>query len=285
MKHPLVVLTILFTSLISAQNNNMVYIWPNKVPLEIKPKKTSVISENTQGNVIRIAEVTNPSLTIYQPKKSNASKAGIIICPGGGYNILAFDKEGTEIANWLNSLGYTAFVLQYRVPKNRTGAMQDVQRAIKWVRSKAKDFDLNSEKIGLMGFSAGGHLTANASINPKQSYKSIDEIDKNSSVPNFSMLIYPAYLDKGENRTLSPELRFKTTTSLPPFFVFGTIDDPYGNSPLTFTTALRDANKTITLHVLPKGGHGYGLRKGNIAAKTWPSLLKHWLENVVQTNK
>lgn len=282
----MIALAILFTCISSAQNNNIIELWPNEVPLEKGVKKPARQTENHSGNVIRLTDVTNPNLTIYEPKNPNTSKAGVIVCPGGGYGILAFNKEGTEIATWLNSLGYNAFVLQYRVPKNRLGALQDVQRAIRWVRSKANVYNVDRDKIGLLGFSAGGHLVTNASINhQKTSYSKIDELDDDTCESNFSLLIYPAYLDKGENRSLSPELVLDKNKKTPPFFIFGTIDDPYGNSSLVMTTALRDAKKQVELHMMPKGGHGYGLRKGNLAAETWPKLAEKWLNNVLTIDK
>ena len=276
-------LLILFSiSFSQAQTRDTIHLWLNKVPGEIAAKHAAIKSDNTSGNVIRLTDITNPSLTVFKPKISNDSKAAIIVCPGGGYSILAVDKEGTEVAEWLNSLGYTAFVLQYRVPNKKQGALQDVQRAIRMVRSKASIYDLNPQKIGVMGFSAGGHLSALASTDfQKESYNKEDTIDKFSSRPNFAMLIYPAYLDKGENRSISPEFVFSNQT--PPYFIFGTADDKYGNSSLVMTAALRDHKIPVELHMLPEGGHGYGLRKGNITAETWPILAETWLNRMVKT--
>lgn len=281
MKLGLTSIGIFFFSLISAQTNKVIELWPEMVPNQTQPKKAARQTDNVSGGVVRLTDVTNPVLTVYKPVTPNSSKAGIIVCPGGGYGILAINKEGYEVAEWLNSLGYTAFVLEYRVPNNRQGALQDLQRAIRVVRSQAKVYGLDEQKIGVIGFSAGGHLSANASINYlKESYPKIDGADGFSCRPNFTMLIYPAYLDKGENRSLSPELKIGENT--PPFFVFGTIDDPYGNSALVITTALRDKKIPVELHMLPKGGHGYGLREGNTAAKTWPSLAQKWLIGVLK---
>ncbi|MDN3665835.1 Ca2+-dependent phosphoinositide-specific phospholipase C [Algibacter miyuki] len=261
------------------QSSETIELWTNKVPGESSEKQPAKISGNTSGNVKRLSEVTNPLLTVYRPEQPNASKAGIIVCPGGGYNILAIDKEGDEIAEWLNTLGYTAFVLQYRVPKNDKGAAQDIQRAIKIVRSKASEFQLDTNNIGLIGFSAGGHLSALASTTFKTPfYESQDEIDAFSSQSNFTMLIYPAYLDKGENKTIHPDFTLDKDT--PPFFIFGTADDPYGNSSFVMGQALRDNKTPVELHVYPKGGHGYGLRDGNAAGEQWPKLAKEWLEKV-----
>ncbi|MDO7171664.1 Ca2+-dependent phosphoinositide-specific phospholipase C [Mariniflexile sp. AS56] len=284
MKFFFIAFSLFFTCFISAQTRDTLMVWKDKVPNETKPKHPAQRTENTSGDVIRLTNVTNPILTVFKPKTPNGSKAGIIVCPGGGYNILAINKEGTEIAEWLNSLGYTAFVLEYRVPNNREGALQDAQRAIRLVRSKAIDYNLNPQKIGIVGFSAGGHLSVNATTNyQKDTYESIDAVDALSSRPNFTMLIYPAYLDKGENRSLSPEFNIDENT--PPFFVFGTMDDPYGNSPLVISTALRDHKVPVELHMLPEGGHGYGLRKGNLAGETWPKLAENWLATMLMSSK
>jgi acetyl esterase/lipase len=166
--------------------------------------------------------------------------------------------------------------LEYRVPQNPLGALNDIQRAIRVVRGKANEYDLHPDKIGVMGFSAGGSLCARASTQfVKASYGPTDTIDRLSCRPDFSMLIFPAYLDKGDNRSLTPELTISETT--PPFFIFGAADDKHANSSLVMATALRDNKVPVELHLLSNGGHGYGLRTGNVAAETWPVLAKKWL--------
>ena len=273
----LTILTLFFFSIIQAQTRDTIYLWNNKVPGEEEAKHMPVQTNNTKGNVIRLTDITNPALVVFEPEKQNNSGVGIIICPGGGYNILAIDKEGYEIAEWLNNIGFTAFVLQYRVPNKQQGALNDIQRAIRIIRSNSLKYNLNPEKIGVLGFSAGGSLCARAATGfTNDTYEKLDSIDTLSSRPNFAMLIYPAYLDKGANRSITPEL--KITKETPPFFIFGTTDDTYGNSSLVMTTALRDNKIPVELHLLPKGGHGYGLRPGNKAAETWPNLAKIWLE-------
>lgn len=275
----LILVTLLaFVSTLSMQaQQDSIYLWPGKVPFEKKAKKPAVISTRSNGNTMRISEVTNPQILVFEPKKENKTGIGVIVSPGGGYSILAFDKEGTEVAEWLNTLGYTAFVLQYRVPQNREAALADVQRAIRLVKSKATDYNLDTDKIGVMGFSAGGSLSARAATRfNEQVYTSVDALDTLSARPAFAGLIYPAYLDEGYNRALTPELTLSHNT--PPFFIFGTADDPYGNSCLVMTTALRDRKLPVELHYLARGGHGYGLRKGSNAAETWPELMAIWLK-------
>lgn len=276
------ILMLFFLSMIQAQTRDAIYLWPDKVPNEKMEKHPPVKTNNTKGDVTRITDITNPALVVFEPNHPNNLGAGIIVCPGGGYNILAVDKEGYEIAEWLNQLGYTAFVLQYRVPNNELGALNDIQRAIRMVRKKANHYHLNPEKIGVIGFSAGGSLVARASTRfADASYSEGDAIDKLSCKPNFSMLVYPAYLDNGEDRSITPELVM--SKQVPPFFIFGTSDDPYGNSSLVFAQALRDNQTSVELHLLADGGHGYGMRLGNIAAKTWPSLAELWLKNTMNS--
>ena len=257
-----------------------IYLWPGKVPLATKPKAEAVISENNKGGVTRIAEVTNPLMKVYQPAENKANGAAIIICPGGGYSILAIDKEGYEVAQWFSNLGFTTFVLQYRVPQQQEAALMDVQRAIRMVRSQANQWSLDPARIGVMGFSAGGSLTAKAATLFEQpNYPVVDAMDSVSARPDFAMLIYPAYLDKGENNTLTPELEVSSST--PPTFLFVAADDGHANSALVMAAALREAKVPVEAHVYPIGGHGYGLRPGNQAAITWPALAKKWLSDFV----
>ena len=272
--------TFIFTVMTYAQTLDTVYLWPDTVPGETEVKHAPVQMPNTSGNVIRLTDVTNPAFIVFEPKASDNNGAGIIVCPGGGYGILAIDKEGYEIAQWLNQLGFTAFVLQYRVPKKQKEALCDIQRAIKVIRSRAFEWSLNTQKLGLIGFSAGASLSARASTRFNiETYAKNDSIDALSCRPDFALLIYPAYLDKGENRSLTPELLVGADT--PPMFIFGTTDDKYGNSSLVMATALRDNKIPVELHLLSKGGHGYGLRPGNSAAETWPSLAETWLKTEV----
>lgn len=259
-----------------AQQVKNIPLWPGNAPGETvkAPMKTS---PDNKGNVLRIAEVTDPFISVYPAPAGSTQDAAVIVCPGGGYNILALDLEGTEIAKWFNSLGYTAFVLHYRVPQKQAGALQDIQRAIRMVRSKAADYHINPEKVGVLGFSAGGSLSARAStLYDEQQYTPVDAADQQSAKPAFALLIYPAYLDKGPDRKLTPEL--KVTAATPPMFLFATADDPYGNSALVMAGALRDAKVPVELHFYNKGGHGYGLRKGNPAAEAWPALAQAWLK-------
>jgi acetyl esterase/lipase len=281
MKFQLSFFLMLLTLCSFSQNNSLIYLWPGKVPGEVKEKQPPVIAASKNDNVLRYSEVTNPAIEVRLADPAHNNGAGVIICPGGGYNILAYDKEGTEIAMWLNKLGYSAFVLQYRVPDKRDGALQDVQRAIRVVRENADQWKLDPEKIGVMGFSAGGSLSARASILfNKKTYQPVDKADSLSCRPSFTMLIYPAYLDQGSNQTLTPELQLNK--DVPRMFIFQTADDPYGNSALVMATALRNTNIPVELHLMPAGGHGYGLRPGLTAAEMWPKLAESWLAKILE---
>ncbi|WP_154857110.1 alpha/beta hydrolase [Cyclobacterium xiamenense] len=261
-----------------AQGTDTLYLWPGTVPGETEAKHPPVQTANTSGNVTRLTDVTDPALVVFEPK-GPSNGASVIVCPGGGYNILAIDKEGYEVAEWFNQLGFTAFVLQYRVPDKREPALYDLQRGIRLVRSRASDWKLDPKRLGVIGFSAGGSLAARASTRfGEQTYTPVDAADSLSARPDFSLLIYPAYLDEGENRSLTPELRLNEAT--PPQFLFGTADDRYGNSVLVMAGALRDQKRPGTLHFLSEGGHGYGMRKGNDAAETWPGLAEKWLRRL-----
>lgn len=246
-------------------------IWPDKRPAEVVLKKGKMKQEMGDDDILRIQQMPVPTLQKFPVVKSPKGKV-VVICPGGGYQILAVNHEGTEIAQWLNALGYTAYVLRYRVPDNREGALQDVQRAIRIARAENP-----GKQVGVMGFSAGASLTARAATRFQlPSYTATDETDTQSARPDFAALIYPAYMDEGEHHTLTPELTI--TEQTPPFFVFQTADDRYGNSALVISQALRNHKIPVQLHIYEKGGHGYGLR-ANLAeaASKWPKLMEEWL--------
>lgn len=246
-------------------------IWPDKRPAEVTLERGKMKQEMGDDGILRIQQMPVPTLQKFPVVKSPKGKV-VIVCPGGGYQILAVNHEGTEIAQWLNALGYTAYVLRYRVPDNREGALQDVQRAIRIARAENP-----GKQVGVMGFSAGASLTARAATRFQlPSYTATDETDTQSARPDFAALIYPAYMDEGEHHTLTPELTI--TEQTPPFFVFQTADDRYGNSALVISQALRNHKIPVQLHIYEKGGHGYGLR-ANLAeaASKWPKLMEEWL--------
>ncbi len=282
----LLIMSLLFLGIFScnSQTKDIIYLWPGDVPKETNPKQESTKTYDEESNVTKVTDVTNPSITVFSPEESKNNGAGVIVCPGGSYKFLAIDLEGYEVAEWLNKLGYTAFVLQYRVPRNREGALCDIQRTIRLVRSKAELWHLDPEKLGVLGFSAGGSLSARASTRYNiDSYTKIDDIDTYSSKPDFTVLIYPAYLAKGPYYSLTPEIL--VDENVPPMFIFSTSDDGAAGSSLAMTAALRKYKLPVEFHFLAEGGHGYGLRPGNVAAETWPYYAEYWLKKNVLKKK
>jgi acetyl esterase/lipase len=241
-----------------------------------------------------------PSLSIYLPEKTQAVGSGIVICPGGGYTHLAMDHEGFQIANWYNARGMAAFILKYRLgPRYHHPAMiQDVQRALRYVRTHAAEFGIAPDKIGVMGFSAGGHLASTAGTHfDAGNASSPDPIERASSRPDFLVLCYPViaistkYGHTGSRRNLlgeNPDPKLvelfsnekQVTPQTPPTFLFHTDGDtgvPAENSVL-FYLALRANKVPAEMHIYEKGPHGVGLAPGNPILSTWPARLEDWLK-------
>lgn len=234
--------------------------------------------------VLRITNVSEPTITVYPAPDEVATGAAMVVCPGGGYSILAYDLEGDEVCEWLNNIGITAVLLKYRVPRREElqkheAPLQDLQRAIGYVRAHAEEMNLDPQRIGVMGFSAGGHLSAMASNNfAKRSYSPIDATDKVSCRPDFCLLIYPAYLD-GDNFQLASELQVSSET--PPTMLIQAEDDKsYINSSLFYYYALKEAGVPAWMHLYSKGGHGYGLRDTGAAVNEWPDRAEDWLREI-----
>jgi acetyl esterase/lipase len=271
-----------------AADPQVLNIWPGKPPGEMEaigPEK-EVEGKPGQRTVRRITNVSKPTVTIYRPAADKDTGTAVVICPGGGYSILAWDLEGEEVARWLNGLGVTGVVLKYRVPRRPgapkdqppSGPLQDVQRALSLVRSKAKEWKLQPNRIGVLGFSAGGHLSASAATNgDKRSYEPIDAIDEVDCRPDFAVLIYPAYLTTKEGDKLAPEIRVGPTT--PPVFFAHAADDPIkANNSIVMFQALTAAKVPAELHVYATGGHGFGLRPSEHPCSRWPDRCGEWLK-------
>ena len=268
--------------------SKLIDVWPGMVPGEKGDVPAETLStHNHRGAPIqKYNNVTKPTLTVYKPDLAKDTGASVVICPGGGYQILAWDLEGTEVAAWLNSVGVTGVVLKYRVPRRKdrdkhVAPLQDAQRSVSLVRHHAKEWGLDPKRIGILGFSAGGHLSAAALTNyDNRHYKSVDEIDKVSCRPNFGVLIYPAYLVDEETKSkLSPEL--KITKNTPPVFFAHAADDRVpAEGSVRFWQELRRNGVSSELHVFPSGGHGYGLRLSKFPVTDWPNLCGDWLKSM-----
>jgi acetyl esterase/lipase len=234
--------------------------------------------------VIRLGNVSKPTLSLYRPPTDKDTGAAVLVCPGGGYHILAMDLEGTEVCAWLNSIGVTAALLKYRVPKREglerhTAPLQDAQRALGLLRSRAKEFSLDPQRIGAIGFSAGGHLIAALASNPVQrTYAAVDAADALSCRPDFNIVIYPGYLVlKDEGDKINPSVA--VTTNHPPTFLAMAQDDPVRvENAVLYYLALKQAGVPSELHTYPTGGHGYGLRRTEHLVTTWPGRAADWMK-------
>ena len=250
-------------------------IWPGTPPGHVtkEPEKTQ---PDRGDNIVRLTNVSKPTLTIYRPEGVKSVTPAVVVCPGGGYQILAMNHEGTEVAEWLNTLGVTAFVLKYRVPKNRAGALQDIQRAMRLVRANAGAWRIDPKRLGVIGFSAGGHLCARLSTGfNTPAYDPIDEADTQSCRPDFAMLLYPAYLTKGDR--VADELR--VTAETPRTILIQTQDDRIRiENSVFYYLALKKAGVPSELHAYPTGGHGYGMRPSEHAVSQWPRLCATWMD-------
>ena len=284
----LVLLAIMLT-ILTASPAEPLLLWPNGAPGEqgdigVEHDTTQAGDGRVAGKtVVRLGNVSVPTITLFRPDRAVDTGAAVIVCPGGGYSILAMDLEGTEVCQWLNSIGVNAVLLKYRVParageERYAAPLQDAQRALGLVRSHATEWKLDPHRIGIMGFSAGGHLSAAASTRfALRTYEPVDAADQVSCRPDFTLLIYPAYLvhpDTGP--ALAPELT--VTSNTPPTFLFQAEDDGvHVECSLYYYLALKQAKVPAEMHLFPAGGHGYGLRGTEAAPAAWPKLAADWL--------
>src|SRR5579884_695573 len=266
-------------------------VWPGNPPGEIKPIAEEKATKS-KGVVTGITNVSKPTLSVFRPDKDKDTGACVIVCPGGGYNMLAWDHEGEEVAAWLNSIGVTGIVLKYRVPrrpdqpkdKPPIGALQDAQRALSLVRSKAKEWKIDPHRIGILGFSAGGHLAAWASTRfDQRAYKAtdtwpLDDIDKVDCRPDFAVLIYPGYLAERDKEVLNPDIRVRK--DCPPMFLVHANNDPVTpENSVRMYLALKRAGVPAEMHIYASGGHGFGMRPSDKPCSTWPKRCAEWLQS------
>jgi acetyl esterase/lipase len=300
MKRIFTIVLIFATPIIMAQNV-VLSLWPEgKIPNRIETNEKEV--HEIEG-ILRISKVQEPTIEVYLPSKSNATGKAMLIFPGGGYGILAYDWEGTDIAKFLNGKGIAGIVVKYRLPSSTSQTdkhkvpLIDAQRAIRLVRSRAEEWNISKDEIGIIGFSAGGHLasTLGTHFNEKV-YEPIDGVDEHSARPDFMALGYPVIsfgeLTHGGSKTNligenpKPEsvIHFsnekQVTENTPPTFLFHATDDkavPVENS-LMFYQALKDNNVSATMHIYPKGGHGFSLAWDNVHLRGWTERLFEWME-------
>lgn len=298
------IMSSIFTKQVLEAQNSVIDLYPKgRMPNTIA---TEIAEKWDSTDILRISQVTNPNIAVFLPSKKSATGEAVVICPGGGYGILAYDWEGTDIAKYWNAKGVAAIVLKYRLPDmaNHRESWQypllDAQRALRMVRFNAKEWNIHPDKVGIMGFSAGGHLasslcTHNDSGNPN----SPDPVERISSRPDFAMLIYPVisftapYQHAGSHKNLLGEnpdpaqsLFFSSemhvTAHTPPTILIHASDDagvPVENS-IAYYRALLKNNIPAELHIYPYGQHGFGLAIGKSYLSSWPERCYDWLRGL-----
>jgi acetyl esterase/lipase len=274
-------------------------IWPGKVPNAVLKAKP----ESVRADWAKITNVSRPTMTVYAPKGHNTGVA-VVVFPGGGYQILAMDLEGTEICDWLTSRGITCVLLKYRVPDSgptwKDGhryypkvqtALQDAQRTLGLVRQHAARWHVDPHKVGVIGFSAGGHLVAAVSTHfAHRTYPSVDAADELSCRPDFAIALYPGHLWAHEdedratrdetNLSLRPDIH--VTANTPPTFLLQAEDDHVDGveQSLAYYVALQAAGVPVEMHLYAQGGHAFGLRPTKLPIGRWPALVEQWLHTI-----
>ena len=259
--------------------SNVIKIWPKDAVSQDKEGMGTPKPDRGDGH-IRLTDVTKPSLRYFPAPGKKQPVPAVILCPGGGYVSLVTTKM-TPIAEWLNSHGISAFILIYRVPKKRKDAFEDIQRAVRIVRSRASEWNVDPKRIGVMGSSAGGHLAARVSTGfDIQTYQKVDKHDDFSCKPNFTVLLYPAYMNKGKE--LSKD--FTVSSKISPTLIVTAKDDGFFPGSPIYANALKEAGASVLTHFFEKGGHGFSLRPKQYPLSTWPDLCLQWLrdKNIIQ---
>jgi len=280
-------------------------IWLGAVP-DSRPVKAPESTETTGKESlvagrpwVAVSNVSRPTMTVYSPTEKNTG-AAVVVFPGGGYEILAIDLEGTEACDWLTSKGITCVLLKYRVPAPRSSpnwgaypqspmALEDAQRTLGLVRFHAAEWHIDPHKIGVLGFSAGGHLVAAMSVHfEHRLYPAVDAADKERCRPDFAVAIYPGHLSFADNSFgLNPDIRTHITRQTPPTFLLQNEDDHVDRveDSLSYYAALKKAGVPVEMHLYAQGGHAFGLRRTKFPATTWPQLVETWLGTIGMISK
>ncbi len=277
----------------------VVDLWPGKVPGDAGISgEEKFIELKMDGQPYQVAgrptkwltNVTKPSLTIYQAPKQKQTGVAMLICPGGGYHNLGWDVEGEEIAAWLNSIGVTGIILKYRCPRRPgdvkgeppLGPLIDAQRAVSLVRTRAAEWGIDTAKIGVIGFSAGGHLAGATATNfEKRTYDRVDKIDQASCRPDFAVMLYSGYFKPNKDKDdLSPTI--STPANIPPLFLVHATDDKISDveNTVTMYVAMKRAGATVEMHIYDAGGHGFGVRDVGLPCTGWKDLCVRWLRRL-----
>jgi acetyl esterase/lipase len=279
--------------------HTQVPIWPGSAPDARPVTGPETIKSDTKDLVagrpgVYINKVSRPTMTVYSPKGKNTGVA-VVVFPGGGYQILAIDLEGTEVCDWLTTKGITCVLLKYRVPGEATlpksgaypkspEALEDAQRTVGLVRFHAAEWHIDPHKIGVLGFSAGGHLVAAMSVHfEHRLYPALDAADKESCRPDFAVAIYPGHLSLSDDGPgLNPDIDRHISRLTPPTFLLQNEDDIVDgvNQSLVYYTALKKAGIPVEMHLNAQGGHAFGLRRTKLPVTKWPQLVETWLGTI-----
>jgi acetyl esterase/lipase len=277
--------------------HTQVPIWPGAVP-DARPVTGPEVETTTEELAagrpwVTVGNVSRPTMTVYSPDGKNTGVA-VVVFPGGGYLVVSMDLEGTEVCDWLTSKGITAVLLKYRVPGKghpRSGpypdspeALEDAQRTVGLVHFHAAEWHIDPHKIGVLGFSAGGHLVAAMSTHfEHRLYPVLDAADKESCRPDFAVAIYPGHLSLAENSfALNPDIRTHISPQTPPTFLLQNEDDHVDRveDSLSYYAALKKAGIPVEMHLYAQGGHAFGLRRTKDPVTAWPQLVETWLRTI-----
>ena len=273
------------------KGHTVLQLWPHGAPGAVANPPAEVDTTTEKSDLIagkplvRLGNVSSPTLTVYPPKGKNSGGA-VVVFPGGGYQILAIDLEGTEVCDRFSAAGLTCVMLKYRVPDSgpypkSDAALQDAQRAVGIVRAHAAEWHVDPARVGVLGFSAGAHLAAAVSTHYEQRlYPAIDDADKQSCKPDFQVIVYPGYLALADNNFIAnPDVPVDAKT--PPAFIVQAEDDHvHVENATTYFLALKKVGVPAELHIYAQGGHGYGLRRTNLPVTTWPNSVETWLRTI-----
>ncbi len=264
----------------------VVKLWPGGAPEKpgVKIEAEKEVPKKSADDVQRITNVTDPMITVFKPEKPNGT--AVLVCPGGGYGILAYEHEGSQVCEFLNQHGVTGILLKYRVPKRDPNdpsrePLQDAQRAIGIIRHHAAEWGLKSDRIGILGFSAGGHLTVMSALHANErTYTTDPALDVEDATPNFAIPVYPAYLtEKNSGFELLPEI--KVTDKAPPMcFVHANDDKITAAGSALLYLEYKKLNIPCELHIYAKGGHGFGMRKSGGPVNEWPNRVAEWMKSM-----
>jgi acetyl esterase/lipase len=261
-------------------------LWPQGAPekpgFKSEPEK-KIVKEPSDG-VVRLTNVTEPMITVFKPEKPNGTS--VLVCPGGGYSILAYEHEGSQVCEFLNQHGVTGILLKYRVPRRDPAdpsrePLQDAQRAMGLIRHRATEWGIKPDRVGILGFSAGGHLTVMTALHANdRTYTTDPAMDVEDATPNFAIPVYPAYLtEKNSGFELLPE--FKVTAKSPPMCLIHAGDDRItaAGSALIYLE-YKKQNIPAELHIYAKGGHGFGMKKNGEPVNEWPARVIEWMRSM-----